>query len=65
MDKKRIAFLSIFLFLAVNVVSLSLVIEGFYGQEYSHVYTFMFVALGSTALATIAFLIWRKEEYNK
>ncbi len=64
MDKKRVTFLSIFLFLAVNVISLSKVIEGYYGKEYDHVYTFMIVALISTGLATIAFFLWRKEEYK-
>ncbi|MGM0902302.1 MAG: hypothetical protein ACQEXB_14550 [Bacillota bacterium] len=64
MDKKRVTFLSIFLFLAVNVISLSKVIEGYYGKEYDHVYTFMVVALISTGLATIAFFLWRKEEYK-
>jgi hypothetical protein len=65
MDKKKLSFLSIFLFLAINVVSLVNVIEGYYGREYGHVYTFMFVALISTALATAAFFIWRKEEYKR
>jgi hypothetical protein len=64
MSKKRASFLSIFLFLAVNIISLSRVIEGFYGREYDHVYTFMTVALISTALATIAFFLWKKEEYK-
>ncbi|SEM98448.1 hypothetical protein SAMN05192533_107230 [Mesobacillus persicus] len=64
MDKKRAAFLSIFVFLAVNVISLARVIEGYYGKEYSHVYPFMFAALISTALATVAFFIWKKEEYK-
>jgi hypothetical protein len=65
MDKKKLSFLSIFLFLAINVVSLVNVIEGYYGREYGHVYTFMLVALISTALATAAFFIWRKEEYKR
>ncbi len=65
MDKKKIAFLSIFLFLAVNIVSLVQVIEGYYGREPGHVYTFMTVAIISTVLAVIAFFIWRKEEYTK
>ena len=65
MDKKKIAFLSIFLFLSVNIVSLVQVIEGFYGREPGHVYTFMSVAIVSTVLAVVAFLIWRKEEYTK
>ncbi|MBM4765053.1 hypothetical protein [Bacillus sp. B15-48] len=64
MSKKRASFLSIFLFLAVNVVALAFVIEGYFGREYDHVYTFMIVALISTALATIAFFIWKKEEYK-
>ena len=65
MGKKKIAFLSIYVFLAVNVVSLVQVIEGFYGREPGHVYTFMTVALVSTLLSVIAFFIWRKEEYKK
>ncbi|MCM3585656.1 hypothetical protein M3182_07820 [Mesobacillus maritimus] len=64
MDKKRVSFLSIFVFLAINVISLSKVIEGFYGKEYGHVYSFMIVALISTGLATIAFFTWRKQEYK-
>lgn len=64
MNKKRAAFLSIFLFLAINIVSLSRVIEGYYGREYDHVYTFMIVALISTVLATIVFFAWKKEEYK-
>lgn len=59
MDKKRIAFLSIFLFLAVNVVALSNAIEGYYGQEDERVYGAVIVALISTGLATIAFFIWK------
>ncbi len=65
MDKKRAAFLSIFLFLAVNIVCLTKVIESYYGQEYGHVYTYMTVALLSTLFAVAAFFIWRKEEYKK
>lgn len=33
MDKKKVAFLSIFLFLAINIVCLTKVIESYYGQE--------------------------------
>ncbi|WP_071458715.1 hypothetical protein [Bacillus massilinigeriensis] len=65
MDRKNIAFFSIFLFLAVNVVSLSNVIEGYYGEESGRVYLFTAIALISTLMATIAFFIWRKEEYRK
>ncbi|PLR96920.1 hypothetical protein [Bacillus sp. T33-2] len=65
MGKKQAAFFSIFLFLVINIVSLSNVIEGFYGEEYGHVYTFMSLALLSTVLATIAYLIWKKQEYRK
>lgn len=65
MGKKRVAFFSIFLFLAINVVSLSNVIEGYYGEESGRVYTFMSVAIVSTLFAAIAFFIWRKEEYKK
>lgn len=65
MDKKRAAFLSIFLFLAVNVVSLSNAIEGYYGHEDERVYTAVAVALVSTILATAAFFIWKKAEYKK
>ncbi|MBT2679611.1 hypothetical protein J7E38_11415 [Bacillus sp. ISL-35] len=65
MDKKRAAFFSIFLFLAVNVVSLSNAIEGYYGQEDERVYGAVIVALISTILATTAFFIWRKAEYKK
>lgn len=64
-DKKRIAFLSIFLFLAVNVVSLSNAIEGYYGHEAERVYTAVAVALISTLLATAAFFVWKKAEYKK
>jgi hypothetical protein len=65
MDKKRAAFLSIFLFLAVNVVSLSNAIEGYYGHEDERVYAAAAVALVSTILATAAFFIWKKAEYKK
>ncbi|MCM3124594.1 MULTISPECIES: hypothetical protein [unclassified Mesobacillus] len=65
MDKKRAAFFSIFLFLAVNVVALSNAIEGYYGQEDERVYGAVIVALISTILATTAFFIWRKAEYKK
>ncbi len=65
MDKKRAAFLSIFLFLAVNVVALSNAIEGFYGHEDGRVYTAVAVALVSTVLATLSFFIWKKAEYKK
>lgn len=65
MDKKRIAFFSIFLFLAVNVFSLSNAIEGYYGHEDERVYGGVIVALISTLLATTAFFIWRKAEYKK
>ena len=65
MDKKRAAFFSIFLFLAVNVFSLSNAIEGYYGQEDERVYVAVTVALISTILATAAFFIWKKAEYKK
>ncbi|WHX41629.1 hypothetical protein QNH36_05595 [Mesobacillus sp. AQ2] len=65
MDKKRAAFFSIFLFLAVNVVALSNAIEGYYGQEDERVYGAVIVALISTILATTAFFMWRKAEYKK
>ncbi|HAQ07914.1 MAG TPA: hypothetical protein DCR24_10455 [Bacillus bacterium] len=65
MGKKRAAFLSIFLFLAVNIVSLSNAIEGYYGHEDGRVYTAVAVALVSIILATVAFLIWKKAEYKK
>ncbi|CAM4039891.1 hypothetical protein [Mesobacillus thioparans] len=65
MDKKRAAFISIFLFLAVNVVALSNAIEGYYGQEDELVYGAVIVALISTILATTTFFIWRKAEYKK
>lgn len=65
MDKKRAAFLSIFLFLAVNVVSLSNAIEGYYGHEDERVYAAVAAALVSTVLATAAFFIWKKAEYKK
>jgi uncharacterized membrane-anchored protein len=65
MDKKRAAFLSIFLFLAVNVFALSNAIEGYYGQEDERVYGAVIVALISTFMATTAFFIWRKAEYKK
>lgn len=65
MDKKRAAFFSIFLFLAVNVVSLSNAIEGYYGHEDERVYIAVAVALVSTLLATGAFFIWKKAEYKK
>jgi glucan phosphoethanolaminetransferase (alkaline phosphatase superfamily) len=64
MNKKRVSFLAIFLFLAVNIISLSRVIEGYYGREYDHVFTFMIIALLSTALATIAFFVWKRAEYK-
>jgi uncharacterized membrane protein len=65
MDKKRAAFFSIFLFLAVNVVSLSNAIEGYYGHEDERVYIAVAVALVSTLLAAVAFFIWKKAEYKK
>lgn len=65
MDKKRAAFFSIFLFLAVNVFALSNAIEGYYGQEDGRVYTAIAFALVSTILATLAFFIWKKAEYKK
>jgi hypothetical protein len=65
MDKKRAAFLSIFLFLAVNVVSLSNAIEGYYGHEDERVYIAVAVALVSTLLSVGAFFIWKKAEYKK
>jgi hypothetical protein len=65
MGKKRAAFLSIFLFLAINVVSLSNAIEGYYGHEDERVYTAVTVALISTILAAVAFFIWKKAEYKK
>jgi hypothetical protein len=65
MDKKRAAFFSIFLFLAVNVVSLSNAIEGYYGHEDERVYIAVAVALVSTLLAAGAFFIWKKAEYKK
>ncbi|MBS8266792.1 hypothetical protein DYI25_20410 [Mesobacillus boroniphilus] len=65
MDKKRAAFFSIFLFLAVNVFALSNAIEGYYGQEDERVYGAVIVALISTVLATTAFFIWKKAEYKK
>ena len=65
MDKKRAAFISIFLFLAVNVVSLSNAIEGYYGHEDERVYIAVAVALVSTLLATGSFFIWKKAEYKK
>ena len=65
MDKKRAAFFSIFLFLAVNVFSLSNAIEGYYGHEDERVYVAVTVALISTILATAAFFIWKKAEYKK
>lgn len=65
MGKKRAAFLSIFLFLAVNVVSLSNAIEGYYGHEDERVYKAVAVALISVVMATVAFFIWKKAEYKK
>lgn len=65
MDKKRAAFFSIFLFLAINVFSLSNAIEGYYGHEDERVYGAVIVAMISTILATTAFFIWRKAEYKK
>lgn len=65
MNKKRAAFLSIFLFLAVNVVALSNAIEGYYGHEDERVYIAVAVALVSTLLAAVAFFIWKKAEYKK
>ncbi|RSD23262.1 hypothetical protein [Mesobacillus subterraneus] len=65
MDKKRAAFFSIFLFLAVNVFALSNAIEGYYGHEDGRVYGAVTVALISTLLATVAFFIWKKAEYKK
>lgn len=65
MDKKRAAFFSIFLFLAVNVVSLSNAIEGYYGHEDERVYIAVVVALVSILLAAVAFFIWKKAEYKK
>lgn len=65
MNKKRAAFLSIFLFLAVNVVALSNAIEGYYGHEDEQVYIAIAVALVSTLLATGSFFIWKRAEYKK
>ncbi|WP_210363992.1 hypothetical protein [Bacillus sp. REN3] len=65
MGKKRAAFLSIFLFLAVNVIALANAIEGYYGYEDGRVYGAVAVALLSTTLAVVAFFIWKKAEYKK
>ncbi|MFX3623705.1 MAG: hypothetical protein ACE3JP_06655 [Ectobacillus sp.] len=62
---KRAWVIMIMLALIVNVVSLQITVESFYGREYSHVTTSTIVSLVSTVIALVAYWNWRKIEYKK
>lgn len=55
----------IMLSLIVNVLSLHLTIESYYGREYSHVTVLMLISLVSVAAAVFAYFNWRRLEYKK
>lgn len=51
--------------LIVNVVSLQITIEAYYGREYSEVTKYMIVSVVSVIVAVVAYFNWRKLEYHK
>ncbi|MCP8967523.1 hypothetical protein [Ectobacillus ponti] len=51
--------------LIINIVSLQMTIEAYYGREYSLVTSMTIVSLISVAVTVIAYFNWHKLEYRK
>ncbi len=61
---KKICWAIIFITLAINVVMLQWTIEAYLGLEFELVFRNTIIALLSSVVAFITFLLWRKWEYS-